>query len=870
MKIAWRHLQGWRLYLLVYMVLLLASHLIIWQFESPIELEKDRRPHKMMTLQAVSDSGNETSTEVEIAYEDIQDEQGTDRPAIVLLPGGPEGPDVYKQLIPKLKKDFRIIIPYLPGYGTPRNQLPSYSFRSLSVYADQLVDELGISKAHVVGYGLGGASAIHWAQRDPSQIASLTLLSSIGVQELELLGSYTLNHAVHGIQLAAVWLMHNAIPHFGLFDALGVNVPYAKSYYESDQRPLRSYLKSYRGPMLILHGKEDPLVPVAVAREHHRIVPQSEMALYQADHDLTESHADSLSQRLRSFVAEVEQGKALVASNASPDRIEEAAKPFSNIDFAKFEGGSLLILMLIIIFGTLISEDLTCIGAGLLAARGLIGFWPASLACLLGIFIGDIGLYLAGRFIGRKAVHKAPFKWMLSQNDLDKSAEWFDRKGPMIIVASRFLPGSRLPTYFSAGVIGAGFWMFTFYVLGAAVIWTPLLVGISKILGNELLRYFSLYQEYAIWVFLGLVFLLIVIAKAIIPAFSYRGRRLLVSRYRRLTRWQYWPPFMIYVPVVCYIFYLGVKNKCMTLFTLANPSIPDGGFVGESKSDILSQFDLQDVGRFQVLKSLLSDREALQQACVFMDEQELSFPVVLKPDKGQRGKGVQIIRNKSALKSYITEAQQDVIIQEYIEGKEFGIFYYCKPDEEKGHILSITQKNLICVEGDGKKTIEELILSDEEAVTLAKLHLKQNQDRLYKVPEKGAAIPIVELGTHARGAIFEEGASLNSKALTSKMNDICNSVTGFYFGRLDLKAPDKESLQSGEGLKIIEANGVTSESTNIYDDKYSYFKGVGILCNQWRLAFEVGRQNVRKGEEPPSTVRFLVRTFRTLMKQRKS
>src|SRR5699024_3400336 len=421
------------------------------------------------------------------------------KPVVMLLPGGPEGPEVFDKLANDLKTKFRVIIPYLPGYGTPKKKLPSYSFKSLGLYTNQLADTLGLDEVHVVGYGLGGASAIHWANRDSAQIASLTLLSSIGVQELELLGSYTLNHAVHSIQLAGVWLLHNAIPHFGLFNALGVNVPYARSFYESDQRPLRSHLRNYRKPMLILHGEDDPLVPAVLAREHHRIVPQSSIVLYQADHDLVETHSDSLSGEITSFIDRVEEGHADSRAYVSSEKLQRASQPFSNIDFAKFKGTSLLILMLIIIISSFISEDLTAIGAGLLAARGLIGFWPAVAACFVGIFIGDVGLYLVGRFIGKKAADKVPFKWIISRDALDQSASCVSRKGPMIIVSSRFLPGSRLPTYFSAGVIGAGFWMFITYFLISAVIWTPLLVGISKLLGNELLRYFTVYKDYALW-----------------------------------------------------------------------------------------------------------------------------------------------------------------------------------------------------------------------------------------------------------------------------------------------------------------------------------------------------------------------------------
>src|SRR5699024_208011 len=266
-------LGGWKLYLLLYIGALLLSHLVVWQFESPVEANE--QANRQATLGAVSASGELLNRSVVIDYEEFSAETRAAKPVVMLLPGGPEGPEVFDKLANDLKAKFHVIIPYLPGYGTPKKKLPSYSFKSLALYTNQLADTLGLSEVHVVGYGLGGASAIHWANRDSAQIASLTLLSSIGVQELELLGSYTLNHAVHSIQLAGVWLLHNAIPHFGLFNALGVNVPYARSFYESDQRPLRSHLRNYRKPMLILHGEDDPLVPAVLAREHHRIVPQS-------------------------------------------------------------------------------------------------------------------------------------------------------------------------------------------------------------------------------------------------------------------------------------------------------------------------------------------------------------------------------------------------------------------------------------------------------------------------------------------------------------------------------------------------------------------------------------------------------------------
>lgn len=860
------NITGWKKYFLVYLALLAISHLVIWGLEkNPIK--KNDGPQNEMMLNVVLEDYSQSKKEFKIEYEDIYTGSEENPPAILLLPGGPEGPEVFEDFKWKLSSQYRVIIPHLPGFGSSNDDLPDYSFKALSIYANQFLKKLELSNLHILGYGLGGASAIYLAHNYPEKVQSLSLISSIGVQELELLGSYRLNHAVHGIQLSAVWLLHNVVPHFGLFNAFEIDVSYAKSHYESDQRPLRSHLKQYKKPMLIVHGADDPLVPLAAANEHYRIVPQSELKVYQnADHDLIKTHSDSVSRTVEKFLATVEAGKAETASTASESRIAKAEKPFSNVDFAKFKGASLLIIMLIIVLGTFISEDLTCIGAGLLAARGLIGFWEATLACFTGIFIGDVGLYLIGRFFGRRAVKKAPFKWFLCEKDLKRSAQWFEVKGPAIIIATRFLPGSRMPTYFSAGVIQAGFWMFTFYFLLAAVVWTPLLVGISKFLGNELLHYFVLYQGYAIWVFLGAVVFLIMIVKVVIPVFSYKGRRLLVSRYRRLTRWEYWPPVILYAPVFCYLFYLGIKNRCLTLFTAANPAFPDGGFVGESKTDILNLFDKQYIANFCRISSALKNRDKIRKAEEFMEERGITFPIVLKPDIGQRGKGVEIIRDRQAMKDYLMENSGDVIIQEFIEGKEFGVFYYRMPDELQGNIFSITIKELLHVQGDGKKTVQELILDDDQAVSLAKFHLRRNQDRLYNVPEKGIGIPLVEIGTHARGAIFRDGEELISDALVEKMNEICNPVLGFYFGRFDIKAPTAQDLVAGNDLKIIEINGVTSESTNIYDKKYSFLDAQKILFNQWKLAFLIGRKNRENGTEASVLFPFLKRTISGLLR----
>src|SRR5208282_3468203 len=196
-----------------------------------------------------------------------------------------------------------------------------------------------------------------------------------------------------------------------------------------------------------------------------------------------------------------------------------------------------------------------------------------------------------------------------------------------------------------------------------------------------------------------------------------RGHRKLIGRWRRLSCWEFWPPYLFYPPVVAYIAYLGIKFRSWTLFTAANPAIPSGGFVGESKHQILN--NLRDAAAWLPCSTLLESGELAQriaEAEEFMRQHRLQFPVVLKPDAGQRGSGVSIVRSPRKLSEYLTHAAFPIILQEYVPGEEYGVFYYRYPGDERGRILSVTEKRMPTLVGDGKRTVEELILADDRAV----------------------------------------------------------------------------------------------------------------------------------------------------------
>lgn len=506
--------------------------------------------------------------------------------------------------------------------------------------------------------------------------------------------------------------------------------------------------------------------------------------------------------------------------------------------------------LLLIALATFASEDLTCVATGALIAAGKLGFVPGVLACIAGIFAGDMLLYFAGRFVGRPIVRWKPIRRLLSDEKLDRASQWLAKRGAGVVILSRFTPGLRLPTYIAAGLLRTRFWTFALYFLLASVLWTPALVGASAVLGRSL-PCEALFLP---------VLLLAGATRCRSPLAQplWHTRRRAVGWLRRKTRWEFWPPWLAYLPVAPYILYLGLKHRSLTLFTAANPGIPSGGFVGESKSCILA--NLTCVPDFTLIPISLVPDARCTAALEFISDRRLSYPVVLKPDVGERGTAVAIARDAKEVRLYLETATGDTILQKYAGGLEFGIFYYRYPGNEKGRIFSITEKRFPEVVGDGRSTVADLVLRDERAVCLANIYLARFRD---EIPAAGERIRLVEIGSHCRGAIFLDGARLETAELRAAIDAVAQSHPGFFFGRFDVRAATIRDLQAGR-FEVLELNGVSSEATHVYDPSVSLLRAYRVMFGQWRMAFEIGAMNRQAGYEPmrPGELLRLVRSRR--------
>lgn len=106
-------------------------------------------------------------------------------PAVLMLHGGgpgASGVSNYSRNIDTLAQEFRVIVPDMPGYGRSAKDVDqSDPFGYLADMIHGLLDELGITTAHLIGNSYGGAAALRLALDTPHRVDKLVLMGPGGI-----------------------------------------------------------------------------------------------------------------------------------------------------------------------------------------------------------------------------------------------------------------------------------------------------------------------------------------------------------------------------------------------------------------------------------------------------------------------------------------------------------------------------------------------------------------------------------------------------------------------------------------------------------------------------------------------------------------
>lgn len=311
----------------------------------------------------------------------------------------------------------------------------------------------------------------------------------------------------------------------------------------------------------------------------------------------------------------------------------------------------------------------------------------------------------------------------------------------------------------------------------------------------------------------------------------------------KVTRYEFWPVLVFYFPFFFYWLYLSFKARDFGFLFRINPDMKFGGAIGADKVgnlDCIAQ-------RYLPMTLLIAPDTSFTDVTARIEQMGLEFPLIAKPNNGERGKGVEKIANLEELQSYFLSHLGELILQEFIDSKlELGVLYYRDPISGDGKITSIVKKGFLMVKGDGKSTLKELIKGNIRA-RFREAYLHQKFSRVLNdiIPEN-EELYLEPVGNHCRGTEFISGQKHISEKLTKVFDEICAPLPRFDYGRFDIKVESIERLNEGKTIKIMEINGVNAEPAHIYDKSYTLLKAYKVIKQHFDILFSIAiaKENV--------------------------
>lgn len=311
----------------------------------------------------------------------------------------------------------------------------------------------------------------------------------------------------------------------------------------------------------------------------------------------------------------------------------------------------------------------------------------------------------------------------------------------------------------------------------------------------------------------------------------------------KLKSWEYWPFGVVQGPIFIYWLWLSLKARSLLFFSASNPGILTGGMFGESKFSVLEKIPNSLKPRAILIHHPASASSVIQK----IKASGLNYPLICKPDLGERGWMVRKIKSDAELDDYLSRAKWDFIIQEFVDlPHEFSVYYVRHPNAKKGEITSLTMKKMLKVIGNGHSKLSELILAKDRAKLQWKVLKEKYANRLNEVLAPGAEIELVSVGNHCLGTTFINKKELITSRMVDSFDIISKQIEGFYFGRYDLRVQTMADLESGK-VMIMELNGCGAEPSHIYHPGASIVKAIKDLFLHWRTLYAISKANHRAG-----------------------
>jgi poly(3-hydroxyalkanoate) depolymerase len=246
----------------------------------------------------------------------IRSGNGTRTP-LLLMNGIGVNLEVLQRFVDALEPAIEVIRFDVPGTGgSPAPRVP-YRFSALARLVTQMLDQLGYSQVDVLGVSWGGGLAQQFAYQFPQRCRRLILVST-GTGALmvpahpsvlaKLASPRRYQDPAHLVQIAGELYggkvrTHPELAHeFAQTARLGSMLGYFYQLLGTAGWTSVPWLHKLRQPTLILHGDEDPLVPLVNAKIVHRLIPHSRLYIFHDGHLGMGTSAQELAQVVDQFL----------------------------------------------------------------------------------------------------------------------------------------------------------------------------------------------------------------------------------------------------------------------------------------------------------------------------------------------------------------------------------------------------------------------------------------------------------------------------------------------------------------------------------------------------------------------------------------
>lgn len=258
-------------------------------------------------------------------------------PTIVLLHGFPSSSHMFRDLIPQLEANFRIIAPDYPGFGysdAPSASTFTYTFDNLAAHVEELLfTTLGLTRFTIYVQDYGAPIGYRIAAAHPEAISGIIVQNGNAYLEgisaaFEPLKPFWANRTTetevpvralltqqttqfqytHGVKnperispdgwtFDQIFLDRpgNDAIQLNLFHDYQSNVALYDSWHE--------YFRNYQPPTLIVWGQNDPFFTVEGAKAYLRDIPKAELNLIDTGHFALEEEGRFIAQKILTFFA---------------------------------------------------------------------------------------------------------------------------------------------------------------------------------------------------------------------------------------------------------------------------------------------------------------------------------------------------------------------------------------------------------------------------------------------------------------------------------------------------------------------------------------------------------------------------------------